>query len=105
MTAQTRPAEPAEATTLRPLPWRRMGGVIWRQHRFALVTVAALLGAAAVYLWLVGSTLHNAYAAAIACHPVGSPACQDAVNNFNGLGNFLSNGIILQVFPDRKSVV
>ena len=51
------------------------------------------------YLWIVGSTLHSAYAAAVACHPVGSPACQDAVNTFNGLDNFLSNGIILQVFP------
>ena len=99
MTAQTMPAQPVEDTTLRPLPWRRMGGVIWRQHRFALVTVAALLGAAAVYLWIVGSTLHSAYATAVACHPVGSPACQDAVNTFNGLDNFLSNGIIVQVLP------
>ena len=70
MTAQTMPAQPAEDTTLRPLPWRRMAGVIWRQHRFALVGVAVLLGAAAVYLWIAGSTLHNAYAAAVACHPV-----------------------------------
>ena len=99
MTAQTMPAQPAEDTTLRPLPWRRMAGVIWRQHRFALVGVAALLGAVAVYLWIVGSTLHNAYAAAVACRPVGSPACQDAVNTFNGLDNFLSNGVILQVLP------
>ena len=43
MTAQTMPAQPAEDTALRPLPWRRMAGVIWRQHRFVLVTVAALL--------------------------------------------------------------
>jgi len=99
MTAQTMPAQPAEDTTPRPLPWRRMAGVIGRQHRFALVTVAALLGAAAVYLWIVGSTLHSAYAAAVACHPVGSPACQDAVNNFNGLDNFLANGLIVQVLP------
>src|SRR6202042_21278 len=56
MTAQTMPAQPAEDTTLRPLPWRRMAGVIWRQHRFALVTVAALLSALAVYLWIVGSS-------------------------------------------------
>ena len=99
MTAQTMPALPVEDTTLRPLPWRRMGGVIWRQHRFALITVAALLGAAAVYLRIVGSTLHSAYATAVACHPVSSPACQDAVNTFNGLDNFLSNGIIVQVLP------
>jgi hypothetical protein len=93
------PAQPAEDTTLRSLPWRRMAGVIWRQHRFALVTVAVVLGGAAVYLWLVGSTLHHAYAAPVACHPVGSAACQDAVNNFNGLDGFLSNGVILQVLP------
>jgi ABC-type transport system involved in multi-copper enzyme maturation permease subunit len=99
MTARTMPAQPAEDTTLRPLPWRRMAGVIWRQHRFALVTVAALLGALAVYLWIVGSSLHNAYAAAITCRPVGSPSCQDAVNTFNGLDNLLSNGVILQVLP------
>jgi len=99
MTAQTMPAQPAEDTTQRPLPWQRMAGVIWRQHRFALVSVVALLGAIAVYLWILGSSLHNAYAAAVACHPVGSPACQDAVNNFNGIGNFLSNDIIVQVLP------
>ena len=99
MTARTMPAQPAEDTTLGPLPWRRMGGVIWRQHRFALVGVTVLLGAIAVYLWILGSSLHNDYAAAVACHPVGSPACQDAVNTFNGAANFLSNGIILQVLP------
>ena len=99
MTAQTMPAQPAEDTTLRPLPWRRMAGVIWRQHRFALVTVAVVFGGAAIYLWLVGSTLHNAYAAAVACHPVGSAGCQDLVNTFNGLDSFLSNGIIIQVLP------
>jgi ABC-type transport system involved in multi-copper enzyme maturation permease subunit len=99
MTAQTMPAQPAEDTTPRPLPWQRMAGVIWRQHRFALVSVVALLGAIAVYLWIVGSSLHNAYAAAVTCHPVGSPGCQDAVNNFNGIANFLSNGIIPQLLP------
>ncbi len=99
MTAQTMPAQPAEDTTLPPLPWRRMAGVIWRQHRFALVGVAALLSVVAVYLWIAGSMLHRDYAVAVACHPVGSPACQDAVNTFNGLDNFLSSGLILQVLP------
>jgi ABC-type transport system involved in multi-copper enzyme maturation permease subunit len=99
MTAQTMPAQPAEDTPLGPLPWRLMGGVIWRQHRFALVTVAGLLGALAVYLGIVGSSLHNAYAAAIACHPASLPACQVAVNNFNGLDTFLSNGVLPQMLP------
>ena len=93
------PARPAEDASLGLLPLRRMAGVIWRQHRFALVGVTVLLGALAVYLWIVGSSLHHAYAAAVACHPVVLPACQDAVNNFNGIADFLANGIIVQVLP------
>ena len=61
-----------------------MAGVIWRQHRIALAGVAVLLGALAVWLWIIGTSLHHAYAAAVACHPAGSPACQDLVNTFNG---------------------
>ena len=53
-----------------------MAGVIWRQHRFALAAVAVLLGALAVYEWLTGESLHHAWAAAIACHPAGSPAAK-----------------------------
>jgi ABC-2 family transporter protein len=100
MTALTMPARPDEDdASLRPLPWRRMAGVTWRQHRFALVGVTALLGVLAVALWVIGLQLHHAYAAAIACHPASSPACQDLVSTFNGMDNFLSNGIILQAVP------
>ena len=53
-----------------------MAWVTWRQHRIALAGVAALLGALAVYLWIAGLQLHHAYAAAVACHPASSPACQ-----------------------------
>ena len=100
MTALTVPARPEEDdASLRPVPWRRMAGVTWRQHRFALLGVVTLLGAVAVYLWIAGLRLHRAYAAAIACHPVGSAACQDLVNTFNGMGTFLANGSILQALP------
>ena len=100
MTALTMPARPDEdGASLRPVPWRRMAGVTWRQHRFALVGVAVLLGMLAVWLWIVGTSMHHAYAAAIACHPAASPGCQDLVNTFNGTDNFLSNGVILQVLP------
>jgi hypothetical protein len=100
MTALTMPARPDPGdASLRPLPWRRMAGVTWRQHRFALVGVATLLGVLAVALWIVGLQLHHAYAAAAACHPAGSPACQAMANTFNGMDNFLSNGVILQVVP------
>jgi ABC-type transport system involved in multi-copper enzyme maturation permease subunit len=101
MTTLARPEKDPEKDdiSLRPLPWRRMAGVTWRQHRFALLGVVTLLGALAVYLWIVGLQLHHAYAAAIACHPAGSPACQGLVNTFNGMDTFLANGSILQALP------
>jgi hypothetical protein len=76
-----------------------MTWVTWRQHRFALAGVAALLGALAVGLWLAGLQLHHAYAAAAACRPAGSPACADLISRFNGMDDFLANGIMLQAVP------
>jgi hypothetical protein len=79
MTPLTMLARPEEGARLRPLPWRRMAWVTWRQHRFALGGVTVLLGAFAVYLWLTGLQLHHHYATA--CHPVSSLAC---AMNFTG---------------------
>jgi len=76
-----------------------MTWVTWRQHRVALGSVVALLGALAAYMWLVGLQLHHAYAAATGCHPASSAVCADLVNHFNGIGGFLANGLILQVVP------
>jgi ABC-type transport system involved in multi-copper enzyme maturation permease subunit len=106
MTALTRPARPDEDdASLRPLPWRRMAGVTWRQHRIALAGVTVLLGALALWLWLAGASLHRAYAAAIACHPASSPACQDLINTFSVsaenhfMGSKGPGGILLQLVP------
>jgi hypothetical protein len=93
------PARPDEDASLRPLPWRRMVWVTWRQHRFALTGVAALLGGLAVYVWIVGRQLHRAYAAATACHPAGSPICSGLVNSFNGMDAHLANGFVWQPVP------
>jgi hypothetical protein len=98
MTALTVPAPPGHDTGLRPVPWRRMAWVTWRQHRIALAGVAALLGALAVWLWIVGLQLHHAYAAATACHPA-SPACADLISRFNFMNNFLVGGYVLQPVP------
>jgi ABC-2 family transporter protein len=83
----------------RPLPWRRMAWVTWRQHRAALTSVSALLGAMTVALWILGSRLHHGYAAATTCHPAGSFTCASAINAFNGMNGFLTNGLVLQVVP------
>jgi hypothetical protein len=99
MTAQTRPAAHPDDISLRPVPWRRMTGIIWRQHRFALLWVVAVLGVAAVLLWIAGITLHSRYATALACHPANSPSCQAAVLAFNASYDFLATGGILQPLP------
>ena len=101
MTSLTMPARPHEDdAALRPLPWRRMAGVIWRQHRIALAGVAALLGALAVWLWIAGTSVHHAYAAVIACHPAGSAGCQDLASTFNATWNSVSYWtIFLQLVP------
>jgi hypothetical protein len=75
MTALTTPARPEQDASPRPLPWRRMAWVTWRQHRIALAGVAALLGVPALYLWLAGLQIHRDWTAAVACHPASSGAC------------------------------
>jgi hypothetical protein len=99
MTALTVPVRPAEGASLRPLPWRRMAWVSWRHHRIALGGVAVFLGALAVWLWVAGSSLHHAYAAAIDCHPVGSAACQNLITTFQSTNVILKGGFVLQPLP------
>ncbi len=91
MTALTMPARPKHDVGLRPVPWRRMAWVTWRQHRAALGGVAALLGALAVYLWLTGLQMHHAYAAD--CHPASSLAC-----TINFTGRYAVNVNIIRAF-------
>jgi len=101
MTALTVPARPGQDASLRPVPWRRMGWVTWRQHRVMLAGVAALLGAWAVYLWLDGLQVHRAYAAAAACHPASSFACGEIISQFNyAYGDTaLHSAVLLQTVP------
>jgi hypothetical protein len=101
MTALTLPARRDSGDAApRPLPWRRMAGIIWRQHRIALGGVAALLGVLAVWLWIAGTSVHHAYTAVLACHPAGSAACQDLASTFNGTWNSVSYWtIFLQLVP------
>src|SRR5258707_10489419 len=102
MTALTVPARREQDASPRPVPWRRMAWVTWRQHRAALAGVAVFLGAVAVCLWLAGLQLHHAYAAAAACRPVSSLACAGPgglADRFNGMYGLLASGYVLQAVP------
>ncbi len=98
MTTLTLAARQEEHTTLRPLPWRRMAWVTWRQHRIALGGVAAFLGVLAVWIRIVGLQLHHAYTAATTCH-TGSATCADLVTTFNNMNHVLIGGYVLQIVP------
>ena len=101
MTALTISARPGNDTALRPVPWRRMAWVTWRQHRFALAGVAGLLGALAAYLVFTGLPMHHAYAAVTACHPASSLACSNAIGDFDTVywATAEAIGFFLQVVP------
>jgi ABC-2 family transporter protein len=98
MTALTVLARPDQDARLRPVPWRRMAWVTWRQHRFALGGMAALLGGLALYLLLAGLHLHQAYAAATACRPVSSDVCAMMLSNINGPAAEII-AVLLQAVP------
>src|SRR5580693_3621442 len=100
MTALTVPARPEQDASLRPVPWRRMAWVTWRQHRFALAGVAALLAALAVWLWLEGLHAHHAYTAAADCRPASSGACGNLVGYFlTYVSTAQTIAIVLQAVP------
>ena len=101
MTALTVTARPGNDAGLRPVPWRRMAWVTWRQHRFALAGVAGLLGALATYLLLTGLRMHHAYAAVTACRPAGALACSDALGDFDNAywSTAEAVAVLLQVVP------
>ena len=77
-----------------------MAGVIWRQHRFALAGVVALLGAVAVLLWIAGTTLHQQLRqrGRLPSGRARRPARRQTSPSSAAYG-FLSNGIILQALP------
>jgi len=100
MTTLTAPLHKEEEdASLRPVPWRRMAWVTWRQHRVALIGMVVALAAIGAYTWMVGLQVHHAYAAELACHPAGSDACIQLTSGFNSPGGLLTNGWILQLVP------
>jgi hypothetical protein len=83
MTVLTLPAKPGQDTALRPVPWRRMAWVTWRQHRPALTGAAVFLGLVSLYLLILGRHANHAYAQVAACHPASSADCQGLADAFS----------------------
>jgi hypothetical protein len=94
-------AEPRPETQPRPVPWRRMIWVTWRQHRPTIITVPALLGAVAIFLWIAGLKIHHDWSALIACHPFQSNACQLLNSNFDSTDWTMANtlNIFMKLTP------
>ena len=95
MTALTIAARPARDAGLRPMPWRRMVWVTWRQHRPTLISVPAVLGAIAVFLWIAGLKIHHDYATLTACHPFSSGTCQNLNKSFNSTDWTAGNTVLI----------
>jgi ABC-type transport system involved in multi-copper enzyme maturation permease subunit len=103
MTVLTLSAQPGQdaVADLRPVPWRRMIWVTWRQHRVTVITLPALLGGIGVFLLFMGLKIHHDYAVLTACHPFSSNTCQNLNTTFNRtdwvIGNVL--GILMNLTP------
>jgi hypothetical protein len=95
MTVLTMPAQPGQDHAPRPLPWRRMAWVTWRQHRATLISLPATLGAIAVFLLVAGLKIHHDYAVLTACHPFQSSACQQLNSNFNQTDWTIGNTLLI----------
>jgi hypothetical protein len=84
MTTLSTPAPSHRDTRIRPVPWRRLAWVSWRQYRLSAAGTVAFLGVLALYLLIMGLKMRSAYDAAAACSPAaGGPHCQGALNLFD----------------------
>ncbi len=104
MSVLTLPAQPGQDTAPRPVPWRGMVWVTWRQQRATLIAVPAVLAAVAVFLVIFGLKAHHDYAALVNC-PLDqgqqSNACSKLFSAFNSGDWPLANtcAILMQLAP------
>jgi hypothetical protein len=95
MTVLTLPAQPGRDAGLAPLPWRRMVWVTWRQHRATMISVPAVLGAAALFLIFMGLKVHHDYAALAACHGPGAAACEHRASELTSTDWTMANTVLI----------
>jgi ABC-2 family transporter protein len=87
MTILNAPAPPHPATSTRPVPWRRLAWVSWRQYRFSAAGAAVFLGVVAAYLLIMGLRIRTGYASVGSCQLTTnhmSRTCEIALMLFGG---------------------
>jgi hypothetical protein len=83
VTVLTTPAQPDQYADRRPVPWRRLAWISWRQYRHSAAGTGVFLGVLALYLLIMGLEIRSAYAAATACSATAPRACTAVLNLFN----------------------
>jgi ABC-type transport system involved in multi-copper enzyme maturation permease subunit len=101
MTALTLSSRPARETAPRPVPWRNMLWVTWRQHRATLISLPAVFGVLAVVMVVEGLSIHHDWAVLRACGSSTSLTCQAMSGRFGGTDWLIANGvnIVLNLAP------
>ncbi|MGH3067230.1 MAG: hypothetical protein ACRDND_15220 [Streptosporangiaceae bacterium] len=87
MTTVSTPAPSRPAASTRPVPWRRLAWVSWRQYRLSAAGAAIFLAALAVYLLLMGLRIRSGYASVASCPHLAdhlSRTCTTALMLFSG---------------------
>jgi ABC-2 family transporter protein len=87
MTTLNTPALSRSGASTRPVPWRRLGWVSWRQYRFSAAGAAVFLGVLAAYLLIMGLRIRSGYASVGSCQLTEgriSRTCQIALMLFGG---------------------
>lgn len=90
----------APQTAVRPVPWSRLGWVVWRRYRTMLVATVGALVLVAVYLVIDGMNMRSSYHAFTSCRPVDSAACRYKFQVFHdsyGQTGFI--GVLLMFLP------
>ncbi len=77
MTAVTIAPSETAAPAVRPVPWRKLAWVGWRQHRLALGSAVALLGGVCVWMLISGLQMRSALTSfgLNSCTPLTASTC------------------------------
>jgi hypothetical protein len=95
MTVLTMPVRPGHDTAPPPVPWRRMVWVTYRQHRALLMSLTAVLGALAIFLFVMGLWVHHNFTTLMACRPANSSACTALNSSFNNTDWTMGNTLLI----------